>query len=108
LTARGLPAASGGKGSREGRARHQTLAYGVSASDLGGSRGNLNPAAFTEISNFTNGSDADFLVARVPSREGEIYDVRGFESDMSAAIMNARVSSQNLLIYLTIFSLYFA
>ena len=100
MTARGLPAASGGKGSREGgRARHQTLAYGVSASDLGGSRGNLNPAAFTEISGFTNGSDADFLVARVPSREGEVYDVRGFESDMSAAIMNARVSSHNLLIY---------
>ena len=101
MTARGLPAASGGKGSREGRARHQTLAYGVSASDLGGSRGNLNPAAFTEISGFTNGTDADFLVARVPSREGEVYDVRGFESDMSAAIMNARVSSLNLLIYLT-------
>ena len=38
-----------------------------------------------------NGSFNDILVARVPSREGEVYDVRGFESDMSAAYMNARV-----------------
>merc|ERR1719328_1082766 len=40
-----------------------------------------------------NGSFNDILVARVPSREGEVYDVRGFESDMSAAYMNARVPS---------------
>ena len=90
------------------RPRHQTLAYGVNAADLtgsrgninpaalaeiSGSRGNINPAALAEISGYQNGTDADFLVTRVPSREGEIYDVRGFESDMSAAIMNARVSS---------------
>lgn len=74
-----------------GRARHQTLAYGVSASDL-----NLRPSA-EPLPGFSstllrNGSDNDILVARVPSREGEVYDVRGFESDMSAAYLNARVN----------------
>ena len=38
-----------------------------------------------------NLSGNDILVARVPSREGEVYDVRGFESDMSEAIMHAQV-----------------
>ena len=75
-----------------GRARHQTLAYGVSANDL-----NIrNSAEILPVAGFTstllrNGSDNDILVARVPSREGEVYDVRGFESDMSAAIMHAQV-----------------
>ena len=78
-----------------GRPRHQTLPYGVAASDLLGSRGGvagsgINP--FVETSGMMNGTDGDFLVARVPSREGDVYDVRGFESDMSAAIANARVS----------------
>jgi len=74
-----------------GRARHQTLAYGVSANDL-----NIrNSAEILPVAGFTstllrNGSDNDILVARVPSREGEVYDVRGFESDMSAAIMHAQ------------------
>ena len=79
------------------RPRHQTLPYGVAASDLLGSRGGgggvgggINP--FVETSGMINGTDGDFLVARVPSREGDVYDVRGFESDMSAAIANARVS----------------
>ena len=86
-----------------GRARHQTLAYGVSASDLNLRNSELRgPADFRSSSELPvagfsstmvrNGSDNDILVARVPSREGEVYDVRGFESDMSAAIMNARVS----------------
>ena len=74
------------------RARHQTLAYGVSASDLG-----VVPGTFP----VRRGSDHD-LYSRtgsggpgqggVGSRESDVYDVRGFESDMSAAIMNARVS----------------
>jgi hypothetical protein len=73
------------------RARHQTLAYGVSASDLNlRNSGDLLPAFNTTM--LRNGSDNDIMVTRVPSREGEVYDVRGFESDMSAAIMNARVS----------------
>ena len=74
-----------GLSNNSARARHQTLAYGVSASDLN----------MTNSSNSSgmqrNGSFNDILVARVPSREGEVYDVRGFESDMSAAYMNARV-----------------
>ena len=68
------------------RARHQTLAYGVSASDL-----NMSNSSNSGGSMPRNGSFNDILVARVPSREGEVYDVRGFESDMSAAYMNARV-----------------
>ena len=88
----GGPNTAGGGG---GRPRHQTLPYGVAASDLLGSRGGvagsgINP--FVETSGMMNGTDGDFLVARVPSREGDVYDVRGFESDMSAAIANARVS----------------
>merc|ERR1740122_800972 len=81
-----------------GRARHQTLAYGVSASDL-----NLRNTEPLQVAGFSstllrNGSDMnlsgnDILVARVPSREGEVYDVRGFESDMSEAIMHAQISS---------------
>ena len=77
-----------------GRARHQTLAYGVSASDL-----NMSNSSNSGGSMPRNGSFNDILVARVPSREGEVYDVRGFESDMSAAYMNARVYN--------IFSLYY-
>ena len=68
------------------RARHQTLAYGVSASDL-----NMTNSSNSSQGMQRNGSFNDILVARVPSREGEVYDVRGFESDMSAAYMNARV-----------------
>ena len=94
--------AAGDRGDRRdlgsSRPRHQTLPYGVAASDLLGSRGGggagvgggINP--FVETSGMINGTDGDFLVARVPSREGDVYDVRGFESDMSAAIANARVS----------------
>ena len=73
-----------------GRARHQTLAYGVSASDLNMTAGS------SSSSMQRNGSFNDILVARVPSREGEVYDVRGFESDMSAAYMNARVNLLDL------------
>jgi hypothetical protein len=83
------------------RARHQTLAYGVSASDLV-TNGPQKMDPFSDISGFSasnyphnqlgkTGNGNDILLARVPSREGEIYDVRGFESDMSDAIMNARV-----------------
>ena len=94
----GGPNTAGGGGGRDlgsSRPRHQTLPYGVAASDLLGSRGGvagsgINP--FVETSGMMNGTDGDFLVARVPSREGDVYDVRGFESDMSAAIANARVS----------------
>ena len=102
LAARGItpPLNKGGGGPNtaatgSSRPRHQTLPYGVAASDLLGSRGGvagsgINP--FVETSGMMNGTDGDFLVARVPSREGDVYDVRGFESDMSAAIANARVS----------------
>ena len=92
---------SGGMGNPAGRARHQTLAYGVSASDLNlrnsdypvaGFKNSDFPVAGFSSTMVRNGSDNDILVARVPSREGEVYDVRGFESDMSAAIMDARVS----------------
>ena len=46
---------------------------------------------FTNSRSDMNLSGNDILVARVPSREGEVYDVRGFESDMSEAIMHAQV-----------------
>lgn len=90
----GLGSSAGGsKTGLNTRARHQTLAYGVSASDLNLRNSDLATAAAGFSSTILrNGSDNDILVARVPSREGEVYDVRGFESDMSAAIMNARVS----------------
>ena len=101
----------GGSGSAKnnnnpgGRARHQTLAYGVSASDLNLRNSDPLPVAGFTSTLLRNGSDNDILVARVPSREGEVYDVRGFESDMSAAIMHAQV--RFLLIYMFFFKYFF-
>lgn len=89
----GLASGGGSKTSLNTRARHQTLAYGVSASDLNLRNTDPMPVAGFSSTILRNGSDNDILVARVPSREGEVYDVRGFESDMSAAYMNARVSN---------------
>ena len=51
-----------------------------------------------------NLSGNDILVARVPSREGEVYDVRGFESDMSEAIMHAQV---RIKLFSSMFFLFF-
>ena len=92
-TATAAPSRGGSaKNNNPGRARNHTLAYGVSAADLNlrNSDSALPVAGFTSTL-LRNGSDNDILVARVPSREGEVYDVRGFESDMSAAIMHAQV-----------------
>ena len=91
-TATAAPSRGGSaKNNPGGRARHQTLAYGVSASDLNLRNSDPLPVAGFTSTLLRNGSDNDILVARVPSREGEVYDVRGFESDMSEAIMHAQV-----------------
>ena len=82
-----------------GRARHQTLAYGVSAADLNLRNTDPLPVAGFSSTLLRNGSDNDILVARVPSREGEVYDVRGFESDMSEAIMHAQVRTLDQGLY---------